>query len=121
MLNMGWIQFDMAAAMVLGENLGTTITANLAASIGSVNAKRAALAHTVFNLFGVTGLLFHHLLDEVNLRGQVVGEAIEPHAAGMGAEPTEMSVPAEAETTRVMPMARMAASLPRLRMSIRRP
>ena len=53
MLNMGWIQFDMAAAMVLGENIGTTITANLAASIGSVNAKRAALAHTVFNLFGV--------------------------------------------------------------------
>ena len=53
MLNMGWIQFDMAAAMVLGENIGTTITANLAASVGSVNAKRAALAHTVFNLFGV--------------------------------------------------------------------
>ena len=38
MLNMGWIQFDMAAAMVLGENIGTTITANLAARIGSVNA-----------------------------------------------------------------------------------
>lgn len=53
MLNMGWIKFDMAAAMVLGENIGTTITANLAASIGNVDAKRAALAHTVFNLFGV--------------------------------------------------------------------
>ena len=36
-------------------------------------------------------------------------------------EPTEMSVPAEEETTSVMPRARMAASLPRLRMSIRRP
>ncbi|MGN1215667.1 MAG: Na/Pi cotransporter family protein, partial [Candidatus Cryptobacteroides sp.] len=57
MLNMGWIQFDMAAAMVLGENIGTTITANLAASVGSVNAKRAALAHTVFNLFGVVWAL----------------------------------------------------------------
>lgn len=53
MLDMGWIQFDMAAAMVLGENIGTTITANIAASIGSVDARRAALAHTVFNLFGV--------------------------------------------------------------------
>lgn len=53
MLDMGWIQFDMAAAMVLGENIGTTITANIAASIGSVDAKRAALAHTIFNLFGV--------------------------------------------------------------------
>lgn len=53
MLNMGWIKFDMAAAMVLGENIGTTITANIAATVGNVNAKRAALAHTVFNLFGV--------------------------------------------------------------------
>jgi phosphate:Na+ symporter len=52
-LNMGWIQFDMAAAMVLGENIGTTITANIAAAVGNVNAKRAALAHTVFNVFGV--------------------------------------------------------------------
>lgn len=52
-LNMGWIQFDMAAAMVLGENIGTTITANIAAAIGNPNARRAALAHTFFNLFGV--------------------------------------------------------------------
>lgn len=57
MLNMGWIQFDMAAAMVLGENIGTTITANIAASIGSVDARRAALAHTVFNIFGVMWVL----------------------------------------------------------------
>ena len=61
MLNMGWLQFDMAAAMVLGENIGTTITANIAASVGSVNARRAALAHTVFNVFGVCWVLcvFH--------------------------------------------------------------
>ncbi len=52
-LNMGWIKFDMAAAMVLGENIGTTITANIAASVGNTNAKRAALSHTVFNVFGV--------------------------------------------------------------------
>jgi len=61
MLDMGWIQFDMAAAMVLGENIGTTITANIAASVGSVDARRAALAHTVFNIFGVIWVLaiFH--------------------------------------------------------------
>ena len=53
MLNMGWIRFDMACAMVLGENIGTTITANIAASVGNSSAKRSALAHTVFNLFGV--------------------------------------------------------------------
>ena len=53
MLNMGWIRFDMACAMVLGENIGTTITANIAATVGNTPAKRAALAHTVFNVFGV--------------------------------------------------------------------
>lgn len=53
MLNMGWIRFDMACAMVLGENIGTTITANIAAAVGNTPAKRAALAHSVFNVFGV--------------------------------------------------------------------
>ena len=53
MLNFGWIKFDMACAMVLGENIGTTITANIAAAVGNVSAKRSALAHTVFNVFGV--------------------------------------------------------------------
>ena len=53
MLNFGWIRFDMACAMVLGENIGTTITANIAAAVGNPSAKRAALAHTVFNVFGV--------------------------------------------------------------------
>ena len=64
MVNMGWIPFDMGAAMVLGENIGTTITANIAASVGNANARRAALAHTLFNVFGVCWalLLFRPLL-----------------------------------------------------------
>ncbi|MBO7183418.1 MAG: Na/Pi cotransporter family protein, partial [Bacteroidales bacterium] len=53
MLSLGWIPFSMAAAMVLGENIGTTITANIAASMANPAAKRAALTHTIFNLFGV--------------------------------------------------------------------
>lgn len=53
MLSMGWIPFDMACAMVLGENIGTTITANIAAAIGNTQAKRAAMSHTIFNVFGV--------------------------------------------------------------------
>ena len=57
MLSVGWIPFPMAAAMVLGENIGTTITANIAASIGNPNARRAALAHTLFNVFGVVWAL----------------------------------------------------------------
>ena len=52
-MNMGYIPFEMAAAMVLGENIGTTITANIAAAVGNANARRAALAHTLFNVFGV--------------------------------------------------------------------
>ena len=53
MVNMGWIPFEMGAAMVLGENIGTTITANIAAAVGNTNARRAAMAHTLFNVFGV--------------------------------------------------------------------
>ncbi len=49
----GWITFDNAAAMILGENIGTTITALLASIGTSVNARRAALAHTTFNIIGV--------------------------------------------------------------------
>lgn len=57
MCNFGWIPFEMAAAMVMGENIGTTITANIAASVANVSAKRAALAHSVFNIFGVIWVL----------------------------------------------------------------
>ena len=57
MLSMGWIPFDMACAMVLGENIGTTITANIAASVGNTEAKRAAMSHTIFNVFGVVWAL----------------------------------------------------------------
>ncbi|MBL4625232.1 MAG: Na/Pi cotransporter family protein [Flavobacteriales bacterium] len=58
MCNEGWIPFDIAAGMILGENIGTTITANLAALVGNVHAKRAARAHLIFNLFGVVWMLF---------------------------------------------------------------
>ncbi len=58
MCNEGWIPFEMAAAMVLGENIGTTITANLAAMIGNVHAKRSARAHFIFNVFGVIWMFF---------------------------------------------------------------
>ncbi len=53
----GWIPFELAAAMVLGENIGTTITANLAAILSNFQAKRAARAHLIFNLMGVGWML----------------------------------------------------------------
>ena len=57
MCNNGWIPFEMGAAMVLGENIGTTITANIAAAVANVSARRAAMAHCVFNIFGVIWVL----------------------------------------------------------------
>jgi phosphate:Na+ symporter len=57
MLFQGWIDFPIAAAMVLGENIGTTVTANIAALVGNVYAKRAARFHFVFNVFGVIWML----------------------------------------------------------------
>lgn len=68
MCNNGWIPFEMGAAMVLGENIGTTITANIAASVANVSARRAAMAHCVFNIFGVVWvlILFHPFLYVVS-------------------------------------------------------
>lgn len=67
----GYIPFEMAAAMVLGENIGTTITSNIAATVANVSAKRAARAHLLFNVLGVCWVLcvFHPFLKGV---GQMV-------------------------------------------------
>ena len=53
----GVIPFRLAAAMILGENIGTTIAANIAASVGNINAKRTAISHTIMNTFGVCWVL----------------------------------------------------------------
>lgn len=68
MLFEGWISFPIAAAMVLGENIGTTVTANIAALVGNVHAKRAARFHFFFNVIGVLWMLiliypFLHMMD----------------------------------------------------------
>lgn len=53
----GWIDYHLGVALVLGENIGTTITANFAALTGNTQARRAALAHLMFNVFGVIWVL----------------------------------------------------------------
>lgn len=53
----GWLPFEAAAAMVLGENIGTTITAELAALVANTSARRAARVHSLFNMFGVTWMV----------------------------------------------------------------
>ena len=84
MLNMGWIKFDMACAIVLGENIGTTITANIAAAVGNKYSKRAALAHTVFNLFGVIWALitFPYFLKLIGFVTSAIFAVPDPAAEG---------------------------------------
>ena len=83
MLSMGWVPFPMACAMVLGENIGTTITANIAASVGNPSAKRAALSHTIFNVFGVIWalILFRPFLSLV---GKIIEFMGYPNPAAEG-------------------------------------
>lgn len=71
MVNLSWIPFEMGAAMVLGENIGTTITANIAAAVGNANARRAAMAHTLFNVFGVIWALVF-FTPFLNLVGAII-------------------------------------------------
>ncbi len=92
MLSMGWIPFQMACAMVLGENIGTTITANIAASIGNFQAKRAALSHTFFNVFGVIWalILYRPFLALVGKLTEVIFGVPNPSLDGFAvAGPTD--------------------------------
>ena len=90
MLSMGWIPFNMACAMVLGENIGTTITANIAASVGNTQAKRAAMSHTIFNLFGVVWalILFKPFLQLVGLITENLFGVPNPAAEGFAVSET---------------------------------
>ena len=84
MLSMGFIPFQMACAMVLGENIGTTITANIAASVGNTQAKRAAMSHTIFNVFGVIWalILFKPFLSLVGKIIEILFGLPNPAAEG---------------------------------------
>ena len=57
MASLGWLNFEQSAAIILGENIGTTITAFLASLPANVAAKRAARAHFMFNIIGVCWML----------------------------------------------------------------
>ncbi len=70
MCSQGWIPYELATAMILGENIGTTITANIAAIPANLSAKRAAFSHFIFNIFGVCWVLivfypYTHLIMDI--------------------------------------------------------
>lgn len=71
----GWIPFEMACAMVLGENIGTTITANLAATVANCQARRAAFIHTFFNVVGaiIVLILFHPFVNFIGYLVSLIG------------------------------------------------
>lgn len=64
----GWLSFELAASMILGDNIGTTITANISAIVANRTAKQAAIIHLIFNVFGVTLFLpfLFPLLELIN-------------------------------------------------------
>jgi len=80
---MGWLPYESAVAMILGENIGTTATANLAAIGMPVDARRAARVHLLFNLFGVIWALALFNVYLLPLADAIVPG--DPHVNGAGA------------------------------------
>lgn len=89
----GYIPFEMAAAMVLGENIGTTVTSNIAATVANVSAKRAARAHLLFNLTGVCWVfcIFHPFLKGVGAILTLFGFPNPATVDFVAADPAERS------------------------------
>lgn len=91
----GWISFEMAAAMVLGQNIGTTVTAILASLVANTSAKRTAMAHLVFNVIGVLLALIIffpslHLVESITIKAGFVSPFQQ---AGQDAKTTAEAIP----------------------------
>jgi phosphate:Na+ symporter len=85
----GIIPFEIAAAIILGENIGTTVTAALAATVGNVFSKRAARVHLIFNVIGVIWalIIFPYFLDFVGLLTELLfGNPWNPRDPNMANE-----------------------------------
>ena len=83
----GWIEFDESCAIVLGENIGTTVTAWLASLGANTSAKRAARAHFVFNVLGVIWMLivFYAFTGGVEWLGEHLPKSFRSeHASDIG-------------------------------------
>lgn len=78
----GWIPFEAGVAMILGENVGTTVTANLAAIVANTASKRAALSHTLFNVVGLVWAvpLLPWITDGISLLFAQMGGSTGPQA-----------------------------------------
>ncbi len=95
----GWIGFDVAVALVMGQNIGTTITANLAALVANAAGKKAARAHLVFNVIGViiTLIVFSPLMRFIafltqNITGSSPYTAVDDPAYNHDSVPLAISL-----------------------------
>lgn len=95
MCNEGWISFELATAMVLGQNIGTTITANLAAMVANASAKRAARAHLIFNVLGVllALVLFNPSMEALDYIIRSMGHTSPFPQAGESVEAAQHAMP----------------------------
>ena len=96
----GWINFEIAAAIVLGENIGTTVTAWLASLGANLNAKRAARAHFIFNIAGVCWMLllfypFIGMLDQIMPGAIYIDDVTQAEASAYLAESNFQGNPTE--------------------------
>ena len=109
MCSRGWISFESAAAMIMGENIGTTITANLAAISANISAKRAAFAHLMFNVLGVIWMLFVFKFF-VNMVGDIVNSVGTVNPADMTGFMSSLS-PKELSLVTTAPVSELSADL----------
>ena len=105
----GWIDFPSAAAMIMGENLGTTITANIAAIPANISAKRAAFAHFLFNFLGLVWLTIV-FTPFVNLVDNIIHKTTSLYPSDMYAFLGTIS-PAEYEQISTFPRSKLPADL----------
>ena len=89
----GWIGFDIAVAIVMGQNIGTTLTANIAAMVANATGKKAARAHFVFNVVGVilTLIVFHPLMNLIASMTESMS-GINPYDAAKAAESLPLAI-----------------------------
>ena len=109
MCSRGWIDYESAAAMIMGENIGTTITANMAAFSANISAKRAALAHLMFNTLGVVWMLFVFKFF-INLAADIVGNLGPANPAEMSGFLSSLS-PQEFTLITTAPASELSADL----------
>ncbi len=105
----GWIDFPSAAAMIMGENIGTTITANLAAIPANLSAKRTAFAHFMFNVLGVIWMLFVFTYF-VQLVDNIVPSFASVHPSGITSFVTSLSPESYTQIT-TLPRSELSAEL----------